>query len=87
MKLFHTLDLTFVWIQHIYKDKFTNLERSVNLMISLTEVSARLTSIQTGITHIQIDIDIMYTYLDTLLPPLTYREILENIKIGKAQHP
>ena len=35
-------------------------------MISLTNINARLASIQAGITHIQADVDKMYTYLEGL---------------------
>ena len=57
-------------------------------MVSLTDISVRLGSVMIGITHIQIDVDKIYTYLFTmathsmsplLCPPLTDREILENI--------
>ena len=34
-------------------------------MVSLTDINARLASVQKGITCIQIDIDTIYTYLDT----------------------
>ena len=65
-------------------------------MVSLTDISARLASVQTEITHIQIDIDKIDTYLDILathtvspqlLPPSTLQEIMENIKRGMAQYP
>ena len=65
-------------------------------MISLTDTNARLASIWTRITCIQIYIIKIDTYLDTLvtytvsyllLPPLNPREVLENIKRGMAQHP
>ena len=36
-------------------------------MLSLTDINARLASIQTGITGIPIYIDKIYTYLDTLV--------------------
>ena len=36
-------------------------------MVSLTDISARLASICAGITCIQIDIDKIYTHLDTLV--------------------
>ena len=57
MKSSHTLDLTLVQLQPIYRDKFTYLQSSRNLMVSLTDINARLASIQTGITCIQIDVD------------------------------
>ena len=49
----------------------------------------------TKISHIQIDVDIIYTYLETLamhtvspllFPFLTFREILENVKRNMAEH-
>ena len=58
-------------------------------MVSLTNINARLISLWTGITHIQIDIDKICTFLDTLLvhivsllflSPSVLRNILENIK-------
>ena len=65
-------------------------------MVSLTDINARLASIQKGIFHIQTDFDKIYTYLETLaiqimshllLSPYLHREILENIKRGMAKHP
>ena len=59
-------------------------------MVSLTDINARLPSVQTGIAYIQTDIYKIYTFLDTLCT--TYHvssitspfnppgEILENIK-------
>ena len=35
-------------------------------MVSLTDINARLALVQMGITCIQVDIDKIYTYLDTL---------------------
>ena len=58
-------------------------------MVSMSDISARLASIQTGITYIQINFNKIYTYLDALiihtvspflLPSSTLGEILENIK-------
>ena len=58
-------------------------------MVSLTDINAKLASVMTGIAHLQVDVDKIYTYLDTLvthtesphlLPPMTFRDILENIK-------
>ena len=55
-------------------------------MLSLIDINARLASISTGIPKAQIDIDKIYTYLETLathvifpwlLPPSTLREVLE----------
>ena len=72
------------------------LERSRNLMVSLTDINARLASILKRIKHIEIDNDKMYAYLDTLvthtvfpllLPPSILREMLDNIERGMAQHP
>ena len=36
-------------------------------MASLGDFNARLASVWTGITHIKIDVDKIYTYLDLLL--------------------
>ena len=82
-KLLHNLDLTLVQQQHVYRDKFTNLEASRNLIVSFTNINDRLASVQKGIAHIQIDVDKIYTYLSMLatytvssllLPSLTLRE-------------
>ena len=65
-------------------------------MMSLTYINARFASIQTGITHIHIDIHNIYTYLETLathtvssllLHPSNLREMFENIKQGVRQCP
>ena len=95
-KLLNTLDLILFQLQNRYLDKLTYLGRSQNLMVFLSNINARLVSIWTGIICINIYIDKVYTYLDTLathgvspflLPPSTLREIFENIKKGIVQHP
>ena len=55
-----------------------------------------LALVQTGITYIQIDVDKVYDYLDTLVthtvfpllqPPSILWKILETVKRVMAQHP
>ena len=36
-------------------------------MVSLTDINARLASVWTGITCIQINVEMIYTYLDTIV--------------------
>ena len=36
-------------------------------MVSLTDINARLAAINTGIMHIQIEVDIIYIYPNTLI--------------------
>ena len=90
------VDLTLIQVQHIYSDKFTYLEMSRNMMLSLTDINARLASIRTGITWMQTNVDKINTDLEMqathtvpllLLPQSTLKEVLENIKRGMAQHP
>ena len=45
-KLLHTLDLTLIPLQHSYLGKFIYLKKSRNLMVPLTDINARLPSIQ-----------------------------------------
>ena len=45
------------------------MEKSRNLMVSLTDINARLASIWTGISHIQIDVNTIYSYFDMLSDP------------------
>ena len=40
-KLLHMVDWNLIWMQHIYSDKFTYLGKSVDKMISLTDIYAR----------------------------------------------
>ena len=90
------LDLILFHIQHIYSDRFMYLEKLGNMMLSLTDISARLASIPTGITHIQADVDKIYMYLVMLLThtvsallcaPSNLREVLENIRKGMVHYP
>ena len=63
--------------------------------MSLTDINARLTSIQTGITHIKVNVDNLHTYWKykpLILFPLFYptsdlREIKKSINGDMAQHP
>ena len=65
---------------------FNYLEKSGNILLSLTDINARLATIRTGISHIQTDVDKIYTYLKTLATHavshcyflLQHSEVLEN---------
>ena len=66
------------------------------MILSLTDINARLASIRTGITCIQTDMDKIYSYFKTLanctisfliLPSSTIRKVLQNIKREMALHP
>ena len=94
--LLHTLELTLFQIQHIYCHNFTYLERYRNMVVPLTDINARLVSIQTGVSCIQTDINEIYTYLEkqaTYTVPLLYFSLQcsgkskKKIKRGIAQHP
>ena len=59
------------------------------MMLSLTDINARLASIRTRITHMEMNVDKIYTYLETftthtISPWFIHlsklREVLENIK-------
>ena len=72
------------------------MKRLRNLIVSMTDINARLASGWIWITCMQNDVDKMCTYLDTLvthtmspqlLHPSTCREILDYIKRGVEQHP
>ena len=63
--------------------------------MSLTDINARLSFIQTGTTDIQLDMDKVHMYLDylathtvspLLLLPSTLRKVLVNIKKGMTAY-
>ena len=64
-------------------------------MLSLTYINGRVASISTGHAYIHMDIDKMYTHLETLathtvslllFPPSKLKKCWKNIR-GKAQNP
>ena len=74
-------------MQHSYNDKFTDLERSGNMMLSLTDINARLVSIWIGIhshtnscrqiLHAVRNVNYHTMYL-LLLHPSNHREVLKH---------
>ena len=80
--LLHMLDITLILIQQTYNCKITYLEIFGN-MISLTDINARLASIWTGITHIQVDVANIYTYLETLATHIVFSLLLAPSSLSK----
>ena len=92
-ELIHMLDLPLIQIQQTYANKSTYLETSRYMMLSLTDINARLVSISNRSAHILMSVDKIYIYLGTLathtvppllLPPSTLSVVIQNIKRGMA---
>ena len=66
-KLLYSLDIIFLQMQHIYSESFSYLNLARNVLISLADINARISMLNTDITYMQGDVDIVYNYLEAYI--------------------
>ena len=54
-------------MQYIHVESFGYLNLGRNMLIYLTDVYTRVAASHTGIIHLQVDVDKIYTYLKALV--------------------